>query len=316
MKKVLVTGASGNIGYYVIKYLLMEGKYEITALDLSNKKTIKKLKKYRNRINVVEGDILDPVLMSSLVKDHDYIIHLAGLMPPLGDLNESLGSIIEIEGTENIIKAINKYNPECFLMYASTTSLYDFSLGASTKEKIKENVLTSYSLNKLKTENLIKKKLKNYTIFRLPLVLSDLKGEPFIYNIKKNLVVEVTTNVDAAYAFVKAINYKSELNTKIFNVGMGEDGRVIFGDILNNILKYYGLSMTYILKRVFLAKNYNSPILTDSDILENIIHYRTDSLNSYYKRIKNKGRDRVVQKLLAKPILGVSKIKKSLKDTK
>ena len=37
MKKVLVTGAAGSIGLQVIKYLLSEGKYEITALDLKSK---------------------------------------------------------------------------------------------------------------------------------------------------------------------------------------------------------------------------------------------------------------------------------------
>ena len=50
MKKVLVTGAAGMIGLNVIKYLLSEGKYEITVLDLKNKSTIQKLKKYRKRI--------------------------------------------------------------------------------------------------------------------------------------------------------------------------------------------------------------------------------------------------------------------------
>ncbi len=33
MKKVLVTGAAGVVGLNVLKYLLSEGKYEITALD-------------------------------------------------------------------------------------------------------------------------------------------------------------------------------------------------------------------------------------------------------------------------------------------
>jgi len=33
MKKVLVTGAAGSIGTIVIKYLLREDKYEVTALD-------------------------------------------------------------------------------------------------------------------------------------------------------------------------------------------------------------------------------------------------------------------------------------------
>ena len=72
MKKVLVTGAAGSIGLNVLKYLLSEGKYEITALDLKNKKSIKNLKKYQNRINVIYGDVNDEVLMHSLVKEHDY----------------------------------------------------------------------------------------------------------------------------------------------------------------------------------------------------------------------------------------------------
>ena len=45
LKKVLVTGAGGAVGIQVIKYLLSEGKYEITALDLRNKNSQKYLHK-------------------------------------------------------------------------------------------------------------------------------------------------------------------------------------------------------------------------------------------------------------------------------
>ena len=83
MKKVLVTGAGGSIGITVIKYLLSEGKYEITALDLRNNNSQKKLRRYRRRINLIYGDMNDSMLIDALVKDHDYIIHLAGLMPPV-----------------------------------------------------------------------------------------------------------------------------------------------------------------------------------------------------------------------------------------
>jgi len=224
-------------------------------------------------------------------------------MPPMGDFSQKIGEITDYNGTENIIKAINYYNNNCFLIYASTTSLYDSTLTANTKEKVKESELSSYSLNKYKTENLIKKKLKNYTIFRVPLVLNEIEKEPFMYNVKKNLVVEVTTSTDAAYAFVKAINYKKELNKKIFNIGMGVDGRVKYNDILKNILKNYGLSWKYVLSRIFLEKTYKSPILTDSDDLEDIIHYRTDSIYNYYKRLQRKGKNRSINKLLAKPLL-------------
>ena len=124
-----------------------------------------------------------------------------------------------------------------------------------------------------------------------------------MFNVKKNLMVEVTTNIDAAYAFVKAIDHKKELNKKEFNVGMGSEGRLIYNDILKNILKYYGLSIRYILSRIFLEKTYRSPVLTDSDKLEEIIHYRNDSLYNYYRRLQNRGKKRVIRKLLAKPLL-------------
>ena len=303
MKKVLVTGAAGSIGSLVIKFLLSEGKYEITALDLKNKKTQKKLKKYQRRINIIFGDVNDSLLMEALVRDHDYIIHLATIMPPLGDFSRRAGEIVEYSGTENIVKAINYYNKNCYLIYGSSTSMYNDSLSVTVKDKINENNLTNYNFNKYNTENLIRKKLRNYTILRLPLILNDIKEDPFMYNIKKNLIVEVTTNYDAAYAFVKAIDYKKELNKKIFNVGLGEEGRIKYDDILKKILKNYGISFKYILSRIFLEKNYKSPILTDSDEIEKIIHYQSDSLYNYFKRLKQRGKKRKVQKFLAKPIL-------------
>ena len=59
MKKVLVTGASGTVGLQVIRFLLSEGKYEITALELKNKHNYKRLKAFRKRINIVYGDVND-----------------------------------------------------------------------------------------------------------------------------------------------------------------------------------------------------------------------------------------------------------------
>lgn len=303
MKKVLVTGAAGTVGLQVIKFLLSEGKYEITALDLKNKKTFKRLKKYRKRINIIYGDVTDNILMEALVREHNIIIHLASVMPPLGEFSKKIGEIVEYNGTETIIKAINYYNKNCYLIYASTTSLYDSSLSGNVKEKIKEDELSNYSLNKYNTENLIRKKLKNYTILRLPLVLNNIIDETFIFNIKKNSLIEVTTNIDAAYACIKCIDYEKEVNRKTFNVGLGSEGRIIYNELLKNILENLGLSFRYVFSRVFLNKDYYSPVLLDSDDLDDIIHYRTDSLYNYYRRLKRFGKKRKLRKIIAKPLV-------------
>lgn len=57
MKKVLVTGAAGIIGSVVVKYLLSEGKYEITLLDLKTKEVSNGLR------SIVEELILFMVIL-------------------------------------------------------------------------------------------------------------------------------------------------------------------------------------------------------------------------------------------------------------
>jgi nucleoside-diphosphate-sugar epimerase len=88
MKKILVTGAGGTVGLQVIRFLLSEGKYEITALELKNRHVYKRLKPFRKRINIVYGDINDETIVDALIKDHDVVIHLAGVLPPLANVRE------------------------------------------------------------------------------------------------------------------------------------------------------------------------------------------------------------------------------------
>ena len=152
MKKVLVTGAGGSIGIQVIKYLLSEGKYEITALDLRNKNSQKRLKKYRRRINLIYADMNDSVLMDALVRDHDYIIHLAGIMPPIADIKKNISDYIDYKGTENIIKAMNMYNPDAYFVYASSTTIYGNVDNPNVNTKPNLTPLDYYSNTKLKIE--------------------------------------------------------------------------------------------------------------------------------------------------------------------
>ncbi|MDE5888738.1 MAG: NAD-dependent epimerase/dehydratase family protein, partial [Bacilli bacterium] len=100
MKKVLVTGAAGTVGLQVIRFLLSEGKYEITALELKNKHVSKRLRPFRKRINIVYGDVNDSAIVDALIKDHDVVIHLAGVLPPLANIREDLCKEVDFKGTK------------------------------------------------------------------------------------------------------------------------------------------------------------------------------------------------------------------------
>lgn len=304
MKKVLVTGAAGAIGLSLIKYLLSEGKYEITALDLKNKNVYKRLKRYRRRVNIIYGDVLDRTLIEALVKDHDCIIHLSTCMPPLAEYKKDLVDIIEFNGVENIVRAINYYNPKCELIYASTTSLYNED-DAIASAKIKIGDFDFFNDAKYNAEKFIAKKLKHYSIIRVPLVLSDLRSEHFIYNIKRDALVEVISKEDAAYAFCRAVDKQNIINKKILNIGGGETCRCTYRELLISILKYHGFSWKYLLATLFIAKNYKSPILLDSEYSNEVLKYRNDSLQSYFMRQKRRSKNRKIAIMFGKSFIRI-----------
>lgn len=301
MKKVLVTGAAGSVGVHVIKYLLAEGKYEITALDLKNKNVFKRMRRFRKRINILYGDVNDRVLIEALVKDHDIIIHLASSLPPLSDMKKGLSEIIDFDGTENIVRAISYYNPKCHLFFASTTSMYKTTENPTVKTKIELDEYDYFAQAKYKAELLIKDKLKNYTIYRIPLVLSNPLCEPFMYHVKKDMIIDCITKEDAAYAFVKGIKYISDINRKTFNVTGEETVKV--RDLYDKMLEINGLTFKYVLSRIFLEKNYYSPVCADKDELNNIINYRNDSLAEYYNRLRSRAKKRKFARFLTKPFV-------------
>ena len=305
MKRVLVTGASGMVGMQVLKYLLSEGKYEITALDLKNKYTIKTLKKYKKRINIIYGDVTDNILMDALVKDQDIVIHLAAIPISLANINETLANDIEYKGCENIIRSICYYNPHCHLFYASSTSLYKLKELSNINSKINLNEDDYYLKVKLLIEKLIKDKLDNYTIYRLPIILGDLRNDKFIWNGILDQNINYITREDAAYSFVRGINYLDKINKNTYNVI--DEGNILYKDLINNILNIYGYNLDYIFSKLFLEKNYYSPMVSDGDILQNIIDYQNNTLNDYYKYLKRISKKRKIPKLLVKVIRGRKK---------
>ena len=301
MKKVLVTGDAGSIGVHVIKYLLAEGKYEVTDLNLKNKTVFKNLRRFKKRINILYGDVGDRVLVEALIKDHDIVIHLASALPPLADMKKGLAEIVDYDGCENIIRAISYYNPKCHLFYASTTSMYKMHENPTVRSHIELDEYDYFSMAKYKTEQLIKDKLKNYTIYRIPLVLNNPLKDHFMYHVNKNSVVGVITKEDAAYAFVKGIKYLDKLNRKTFNV-MGEE-TIAYKELINKLLEIDGLSFKYVFSRLFLEKNYYSPVCADGDELNNLIGYRNDSLTEYFNRMRSRAKKRKVARFLAKPFI-------------
>lgn len=286
---VLLTGAAGTVGHHTLEQLI-DQNYNVTVIERKNKKTIKRLKPYLDKITLIWGDITDTVLINELVKGQDAVIHLAGLIPPYADEWPELTRRVNYFGTKNIVDAISKYNEQCFLMFSSSISVYGdrvSNYNIKVNDKLKHSEGDYYAFIKIKTEEMIEESDINYTIFRLTAIMDVPEIDPLMFHMPLDTKLEIATARDTARAFVNGIKHINALNKHIYNLGGGESCRTTYRDFLKECFKIYGLNYSRLDELAFAEKNFHCGYYSDGYILNDIVDFRQDTLDSYYQYLRS-----------------------------
>ena len=163
MKKILITGSAGFIGFSLAKKLLKKG-YKILGYDSLNKYYDVKLKFSRNKIlkefknySFVKGEIEDQKKLNKSVLNFkpSIIIHLAaqaGVRYSLDVPRKYISS--NITGTFNIIEIAHKLKIK-HLLIASSSSVYGSNKSKSFKETDKtDSQMSIYAATKKSSESI------------------------------------------------------------------------------------------------------------------------------------------------------------------
>ncbi len=306
MKKILLTGASGNVGYQVLKQLIDKNKYDLTVFDVDDKKVRNKLRKFKDKINIIYGSITDRKLVNNVVKDFDIVIHLAAIIPPLADKKPELAYSVNFEGTRNVVSAI-KQSDKGFLLFASSVAVYGDRI-ENPYIKVTDELNPAedyYALLKIECEKMIEEADINYSIFRLTAIMGKPDIDPLMFHMPLETKIEILSSIDAARAFVNAIEHIEELNKRTFNLSGGIKCRTTYKSLLRNMFKIYGLNIRYLSVLAFADYNFHCGYFLDSDNLEKILHFRNETLEDYYGRLRKetKGIIRFFSRIFSQPIL-------------
>ena len=132
--RILVTGGAGFIGSHLSERLLNDG-HQVTVLDSASTGRLSNLKGVIDspQFQVIEGSILDSSVLNPLVKDADYVFHLAAAVGVFNIVKNPLVSLLtNIRGTENVLEAAYGSNTPVFL--TSSSEVYGKNVSDSLKE--------------------------------------------------------------------------------------------------------------------------------------------------------------------------------------
>ena len=132
--RILITGGAGFIGSHLTDRLVADG-HQVTILD--NLATGRKdnLSAHLGGVSVTffEGSILDLPLLDGLIKETEYVFHLAAAVGVFNIVNHPLDSLMtNIRGTENVLEAAHKYSKPVFV--TSSSEVYGKNASDSLKE--------------------------------------------------------------------------------------------------------------------------------------------------------------------------------------
>lgn len=284
-KNILLTGASGTVGFEALLQLIDKNIYNVTVFDKETKQSSLKLLPYKDQVNIVFGDISNAKDLEP-IKDIDYVIHLAAIIPPVADDYPELAKKVNLIGTQNLVNQLEKHSPNAFLMYSSSISVYGDRI-LKPFIKVSDPLLPSegdyYATTKIAAEDYIQKSKLDYTIFRLAAIMGNHKISKLMFHQPLDTSLEIATPRDTARAFVNGIEKQNELSKRIFNLGGGEKCRASYEEFLQRSFTIFGLGELNFPKHAFADKNFHCGYYADGDALEKIVHFRQDTINDYFK---------------------------------
>lgn len=151
--KILITGGTGFLGSYIIKALIEKG-YAVRAIRRSAKLPSYIPREIMDKVEWVDGDILDVVSLEDAMEGVDTVIHSAAIVSFLPKDRKKMYQI-NVEGTANVVNIALEKNIRRLVHISSVAALGRTAHGGHVDEEKKweeSKVNTHYAKSKFKSE--------------------------------------------------------------------------------------------------------------------------------------------------------------------
>ena len=132
--RILVTGGAGFIGSHLCERLILDGNIVTTIDNFSTGRASNLIGQVGSSdFTLINGSILDANILLPLIRDAEYVFHLAAAVGVFNIVNNPLASLLtNIRGTENVLEIASTFKIPVFL--TSSSEVYGKNVSDSLKE--------------------------------------------------------------------------------------------------------------------------------------------------------------------------------------
>lgn len=303
-KTVFITGGTGNMGWAAFKELYkMNDRVNIVLLARKSEKNIIKLSPYmaKPNVKVVWGDLgkYDDVFACTV--GADYVLHIGGMVSPAADWLPYTTRKVNVAAAENIAKSVlAQPNADdikvCYIGSVAQTGDRNQPIHwARCGDPIKISIYDHYAISKTLAEQIIVESgIKKWVCMRQSGILypSILKNmDPIMYHVPINGVLEWCTIEDSGRLMANFVDcdLPDDFWNKFYNIGSGKEYRITnfqFEELLLNAIGVPGTKELFE-PNWFTTKNFHGQWYSDSDKLEQYLHFRENlPIKDYFERLK------------------------------
>lgn len=310
--RVLLAGAGNTIGSKLLEMLVARSdEFEITVFDFKRAHNMAVFNRYSDKIKVFYGDIADSKASEEAAKRQDFVIHNLSFLSYATKKRIQTMENVNVIGTSNLLNNLERFSPSAHLVYVSSISVYGDRLRSpmiSVENPVAPALGDYDGISRIQAEKIVQESDLEWTILRPSFILSkrNLQINASIFNVPRQTRIEGIHIDDLCEAIINIYTHRNSLWGRIYNIGGGEECRMLYGTYVDKLFGLLGMKNVDIPPYTFASRNGIGGYYADGNILEDILHFRHHSISDYFEELSQA---RTLIKKMETKILGGVRLK-------